>query len=109
MVVVAMLTNFQTHVLRPLKVLHQTKTVGLLVTPDTLEAWPVAEGSESVLPVPLSTESKTLKHVTTGEANVSLNQKSAMQKYTSEVSKLTGFNSSKASAMSIRRPFLRPL
>lgn len=84
MVVVAMLTNLKPHILRPLKVFHKTKTVGLLVSPDTLETRAVFERSKSVLPVPLSTESKTLEHVTTREANESLNRKSAMQHTTAK-------------------------
>jgi hypothetical protein len=52
-----MLTNLKTHILRPLKVLHKTKAVGLLVSPDTLETRAIPERSKSVLPVPLSAES----------------------------------------------------
>lgn len=104
-----MLTNLKTHILRPLKVLHKSETVGLLVSPDTLEARAIPEGTKSILPVPLSAESKTLEHVTTRESNEGLNQKSAKHRHTCKISKLTGFSSSKASAISIRRPFLRPL
>jgi hypothetical protein len=104
-----MLTDFESHVLGPLEVLHKSKTVGLLVTPDALETLPVTEGAKSVLPVPLSTESKTLEHVTTGESNAGLDPRSVIGYNNEKHIEHTGFISSNASAMSIRRPFLRPL
>jgi hypothetical protein len=105
-----MLTNFQIHIFRPLEVLYESKTVGLLVAPDTLETGPVPKRTESILPVPLLAESKTLEHVTTGESNECLHPWSAMLAiHTCPRITHTGFNSSKASAISTRRPFLRPL
>jgi hypothetical protein len=67
-----MLTPLKTHVFRPLKVLHQTQTIRLLVAPHTLEARAIPEWAERVLPVPPCVVSGTLKHVTTREAQNTL-------------------------------------
>jgi hypothetical protein len=64
-----MLTDLQVHVFRPLEIFHEPETVSLLVAPDTLETRSVPEGAKGILPVPLIAESKTLKHVTTGESD----------------------------------------
>jgi hypothetical protein len=61
------LTDVKIHVLCPLKILHHTKTVGLLVPPHPLEANPILQWAQSVFPVPPGVESETLQHVTTRE------------------------------------------
>lgn len=66
------LTDFEVHVLSPLKVLQDSKTVCLLVVPDTFETRTVAKRSEGILPVPPGLVGVALEHVTTREAQQAL-------------------------------------
>jgi hypothetical protein len=61
------LTDMKIHVLCPLKILHHTKTMGLLVSPHALEANPILQWAQSVFPVPPGIESETFQHVATRE------------------------------------------
>jgi len=62
------LTNLQVHVFGPFEIFHDTKTVSLLVAPDTLKARAIFQRAKRVLPVPVRIESETLEHVSAREA-----------------------------------------
>lgn len=63
------LTEICLKVFDPFKVLKQTKTIRLLVAPDTREAGSLTKRANGVLPVPASTVSVALQHIAAWEAD----------------------------------------
>lgn len=62
-------TELSFKILGPLKILHETQSMRLLVAPDTREARTIAQWADGVFPVPVRLVGVALEHVAAREAD----------------------------------------